>query len=88
MNKEELIRAVSQETNRIVSQDKIALILDTAIDVMKRTFSEEEPVKWAGFGSLVVKDVPPRRIYSPTRKEYIMSQGVKKVVFVESKRRK
>lgn len=74
MNKEELIRSVSQDTNRMVSQEKIALILDTAVEVMKRTLESGEPVKWAGFGSLIVKDVPPRRFYSPKLKEYIISK--------------
>ena len=77
MNKEELIRSISQDTNRMVAQDKIALILDTAVEVMKRTF-----------GSLIVKDVPPRRFYSPKRKDYTTSQGGRKIIFVESGRRK
>ena len=88
MNKEELIRSISQDTNRMVAQDKIALILDTAVEIMKRTLESGEPVKWAGFGSLVVKDVPPRRFYSPKRKDYTTSQGVRKIIFVESGKRK
>lgn len=88
MNKEELIRSISQDTNRIVAQDKIALILDKAVEVMKRTLESGGSVKWAGFGSLVVKDVPPRRFYSPKRKDYTTSQGVRKIIFVESGRRK
>jgi len=82
MNKKELIRTISQDANRVVSQEKIALILDTAVEVMKRTLESEESVKWAGFGSLVVKDVPPRRFYSPKRKEYTISKGEKKIIFV------
>ncbi len=82
MNKNELIHAISQDANRMVSQDKIALILDTAVEVMKRTLESGESVKWAGFGSLVVKDVPPRRFYSPKLKEYTLSKGEKKIIFV------
>lgn len=82
MNKEELIRSISQDTNRMVAQDKIALILDTAVEVIKRTLESGESVKWAGFGSLIVKDVPPRRFYSPKLKEYTISKGEKKVIFV------
>jgi len=85
MNKEELIRTISQDTNRMVSQEKIALILDTAVEVMKRTLESGESVKWAGFGSLVVKDVPPRRFYSPKLKEYTMSKGEKKIIFIRSR---
>ena len=65
MNKEELIRSVSQDTNRMVSQEKIALILDTAVEIMKRTLESGESVKWAGFGSLIVKDVPPQQFHFP-----------------------
>lgn len=82
MNKKELIRTISQDANRMVSQDKIALILDTAVEVMKRTLESGESVKWAGFGSLVVKDVPPRRFYAPKLKEYTISKGEKKIIFV------
>lgn len=35
MNKEELIRTISQDTNRMVSQEKITMILDTAVEIMK-----------------------------------------------------
>ena len=65
MNKEELIRTISQDTNRMVSQEKITMILDTAVEIMKRTLESGEPGKWAGFGSLIVKDVPPRRFHFP-----------------------
>ncbi len=88
MNKEELIRSISLDTNRMVAQDKIALILDTAVEIMKRTLESGESVKWTGFGSLIVKDVPPRRFYSPNRKDYTTSQGIRKIIFVESGRRK
>lgn len=88
MNKEELIRSISQDTNRMVAQDKIALILDKAVEVMKRTLESGESVKWAGFGSLIPKDVPPRRFYSPKQKDYTTSQGVRKIIFVESGKRK
>ena len=74
MNKEELIRSVSQDTNRMVSQEKIALILDTAVEVMKRTLESGEPVKWAGFGSLIVKGVPLQQFYFPKLKECIISK--------------
>ena len=82
MNKEELIRSISQDTNRMVAQDKIALILDTAVEVMKRTLESGGSVKWAGFGSLIVKDVPPRRFYSPKLTEYTLSKGEKKIIIV------
>lgn len=82
MNKTELICAISQEIGRTVSQDKIVLILDTAVEIMKRTLESGESVKWAGFGSLIVKDAPPRRFYAPKLKEYTMPKGEKKIIFV------
>ncbi|MFV0327250.1 MAG: HU family DNA-binding protein [Bacteroides xylanisolvens] len=88
MNKKELIRAISQETNSPVSQAKVAMILDTAITVIRRTLATGESVKWAGFGSFVVKDIPSKRLYSPSLKKYIETKGVQKVVFVEPRRRK
>lgn len=88
MNKKELIRAISQETNSPVSQAKVAMILDTAITVIRRTLATGESVKWAGFGSFVVKDIPSKRLYSPSLKKYIETKGVRKIVFVEPRRRK
>lgn len=57
MNKKELIRAISYELDPPISQDKITLILDKAVEITKRTLATGEPVKWAGFGSFVMKDV-------------------------------
>lgn len=64
MNKKTLIRTVSQELDPPVSQTKIALIVDKAVEVTKRTLTSGEPVRWSGFGTLTVKNIPPRRFYS------------------------
>ena len=88
MNKKELVRAISQELGPPMSQEKITLVLDKAVEITKRTLATCEPVKWAGFGSFVIKDVPPKRLYSPTLKKYIVTKGMRKVVFVESGKRK
>lgn len=88
MNKKELIRAISQELAPPMSQEKITLILDKAVEITKRTLAEGEPVKWAGFGSFVMKDIPSKRLYSPTKKGYIVTEGMRKIVFVEPRRRK
>ena len=47
MNKKELIRTISQELDPPISQDKITLILDKAVEITKRTLATGEPVKWA-----------------------------------------
>lgn len=88
MNKKDLIRAISQEIDPPVSQDKIALILDKAVEVAKRTLASGEPVRWSGFGTFVVKDIPPKRLYSPMKKEYILTESVRKIVFVEPRKQK
>lgn len=88
MNKKELIRTISYELDPPVSQDKITLVLAKAVEVAKRTLATGEPVKWAGFGSFVMKDVPSKRLYSPTLKKYIETKGMRKIVFVEPRRRK
>lgn len=85
MNKKEFVRTISQELDPPLSQDKIALILDKAVEVAKRALATGEPVRWTGFGSFVVKDIPPRRFYSPKRKEYVVSKGMKKITFVPSR---
>ena len=86
MNKKDLIRTISLELDPPLSQDKIALVLNKAVEVTKRTLAAGEPVKWSGFGSFVVKDIPPRRFYSPKQKEYVVSKGVKKISFVPSQK--
>ena len=88
MNKKELIRAISYELYLPMSQDKITLILNKAVEITKRTLTAGESVKWAGFGSFVVKDIPSKRLYSPSLKKYIVTEGVRKIVFVEPRRRK
>lgn len=88
MNKKELIRAISRELNPPMSQDKITLVLDKAVEIIKHTLDAGEPVKWAGFGSFVMKDVPSKRLYSPSLKKYIVTEGIRKIVFVEPRRRK
>lgn len=55
MNKKELIRTISQELTPSMSQDKIALVLDKAVEITKRTRATGEPVKWSGFGSFIMK---------------------------------
>ena len=85
MNKKELIRAISRELNPPMSQDKITLILDKAVEITKRTLATGVPVKWAGFGSFVLKDVPPRYYYSTKQKKYTTSKGSKRITFVPSR---
>lgn len=88
MNKKKLIRDISQELDSSVSQEKIAVILDTAVTVVKQTLDAGEPVKWSGFGTLTVKEIPPRRLYSPSLKKYILTKSVRKIVFVEPRKRR
>ncbi len=85
MNKSNLIRTISQELDPPMSQDKIALILDKAVEITKRTLARGEPVKWSGFGSFVLKDVPPRLFYSVHLEKYTTSKGAKRITFVPSR---
>ena len=88
MNKKELIRTVSWELTPSISQDKVALVLNKTVEIIKHTLDAGEPVKWAGFGSFVMKDIPSKRLYSPSLKKYIVTEEVRKIVFVEPRRRK
>ena len=88
MNKKALIRTISQELVLPLSQDKITMVLDKAVEVAKRTLEVGEPVRWSGFGTLTVKEIPPKRLYSPVKKEYILTEGARKIIFVEPRRQK
>lgn len=88
MNKKDLVRTISHDLDPPMSQDKIALVLDKAVEIVKRTLANGESVKWTGFGTLTVKDVPPKRLYSPVKKEYILTESVRKIVFVEPRKQK
>ena len=88
MNKDELIRAVSKECGRALPQSKILQVLNAAVEVIERTLDSGEPVKWKGFGSLIVKEVQPRNIYSPTEKDFIVTEGSRRIVFRESRNKK
>lgn len=46
MNKKELICAISYELTPPMSQDKITLVLDKAVEITKHTLATGEPVKW------------------------------------------
>lgn len=88
MNKEELVCAVSQQCGRALSRDKVRLALNSAVEVMERTLDSGEPIKWKGFGSLIVKENPSKRMYSPTKKDFIVTKGSKTIVFRESRNKK
>lgn len=67
MNKKEQIRTISQEPDPPMSQDKITLVLDKAVEITKRTLATGEPVKWSGFGSFIPhiwKNTPPPKAQS------------------------
>lgn len=85
MNKKELIRAISRELDPPISQDKITLVLDKAVEITKRTLATGESVKWSGFGPFVMKDVPPRLFYSTHMEKYATSKGYKRIAFVPSR---
>lgn len=85
MNKKELIRAISYELNPPMSQEKITLVLDKAVEITKRTLATGESMKWSGFGSFVMKDVPPRFFYSVHLEKYTTSKGAKRITFVPSR---
>lgn len=85
MKKTELIRTISRELDIPLSQDKITQVLDTAVEITKRTLATGESVKWAGFGSFIMKDVPPRLFYSIHLEKYTTSKGAKRITFVPSR---
>ena len=87
MNKTELIRTISQELDPPLSQAKITLVLDKAVEITKRTLATGESVKWSGFGSFIMKDIPPRRFYSARTEEYTTSKGTKRITFVPSRKK-
>ena len=82
MNKKELIRTISRELDSPMSQEKISLVLDKAVEITKRALASGESVKWSGFGSFVMKDVPPRFFYSIHLEKYNISKGAKRITFV------
>ena len=85
MNKKELIRTISRELDPPMSQEKIALVLDKAVEITKRALASGQSVKWSGFGSFVMKDVPPRFFYSVHLEKYTTSKGTKRITFVPSR---
>lgn len=88
MNRNELVKAASLRCGRALPQHKILQVLNAAVEVIERVLDSGEPVKWKGFGSLIVKEVQPRNIYSPTKKDFIVTKGSKTIVFRESRNKK
>lgn len=65
-----------------VSQEKIALVPDKAVGIIKHALASCESVKRSGFGSFVMKDVP-LGLFCPTHLEkYTTSKGTKRISFV------
>ena len=64
-----MIRTISQELELPISQKKITLVLDKAVEITKRTLATGESMKWSGFGSFVAKDISSKRLYSPSLKK-------------------
>ena len=85
MNKTELIRTISRELDIPLSQDKITQVLDTAVEITKRTLATGESVKWSGFGSFVMKDIPPRLFYSTHCRKCTISKDTKRITFASSR---
>ena len=85
MNKKELIRTISRELDPPMSQEKIALVLDKAVEITKRALASGQSAKWSGFGSFVMKYVPPRFFYSVHLEKYTTSKGTKRITFVPSR---
>lgn len=64
MNKKELICAISYELTPPMSQDKITLMLDKAVEITKHTLATGEPVKWLVSVLSSWKIFWPRLLYS------------------------
>ena len=48
MNKKQLIRLISRELELPISQEKVTMVLDKAIEITNRTLETGESVKWSG----------------------------------------
>ena len=88
MNKKQLIRLISRELELPISQEKVTMVLDKAIEITNRTLETGESAKWSGFGSLFIKEVFPQKFYSPKLGKYIITRGGWKIVFKESGKKK
>lgn len=64
------------------------MVLNAAVEIMERTLDSGESVKWQGFGSLIPKEVQPRKLYSPTKKDFIITKGSKSIIFRKSRNKK
>lgn len=82
MNREDIVRAVSQETGipKSVARD----VLRAAIHIVAESFEKGESVNMRGIGFFHVKDYPPRKIFCPKKGKIIISSGARKVVFKQS----
>lgn len=63
MNKDELVRKISEDEAIQVSQDTIRRILNCGAEVIRETLEKGEPFKWVGLGTLSVRVQPPRKRY-------------------------
>ena len=82
MNREDIVRAVSQETG--IPKSIARNVLRAAIHIVAESFEKGESVNMRGIGFFHVKDSLPRKVYCPQKGKIIISSGTPKVVFKQS----
>lgn len=79
MNKKQLVKTLSQETEMTLAESNGCL--NAVLDIITRTLKKDEDVFLRGFGSFMIKDRKERRTMSLNTKQMITIPGKKVVKF-------
>lgn len=83
MNKKELIQAVAKHSG--MPQEKVEKALNSALESIKKSLKEEEPVTLVGFGTFIVKERAGRVGHNPSTGQKIQIPAKKMVKFKPGK---
>lgn len=84
MIKTELVDAIVAQ-NEGLTRKEVALVLESAFEVIAKALAEGQDVKLLGFGNFVVKERAARKGLNPKTKEVIEIPATKAVGFKPSK---
>lgn len=79
MNKTEFAKAVAAKAE--LSQVQAKAVTNAVLEVIEEALVNEDPVRFVGFGTFEVKDVPARKGINPRTNEPIEIPARKKVSF-------
>jgi len=85
INKRDLWRYVNIKIKRLIHHYHVFSVISILFEEMVKDLQDGKEIKIANFGTLILKDMPPRRHYDVVSKEISVSPGNKIIRFFSAK---